>query len=625
MNLSQSIGSKTLFKDINLSIKDQDRSGLIGINGVGKSSFLNTLVGDLAFDAGEIKKAKDYTISYLKQRPSLDPDQTVLQVVYQGDNKVMNTVRQYEEALAKLNQDPLKESYQKDFEQAEAAMNREDAWNANSKAKSILTKLGIEDMDETIGNLSGGQEKRVALAQVLIQESDLLILDEPTNHLDYQMIDWLSKYLSNYPGAILLVTHDRYFLDEVANAIIELEDQTLYTYPGNYQAYVQQKAEREALEASQAHKNKQLYKKELAWMREGVQARGTKQQARINRFEELKEGVKGQSEEESLELNLDSVRIGKKVLEFDQASYQIGGQKILDDFDLIIQNADRIGVTGANGAGKSTFLNLLTQRLDLDSGSLDQGETVRIAYYTQQNEGLDDSKRVIDYMRETAEEVYLADQSKVSVAQLLERFMFPRSKQATYISSLSGGEKRRLYLIQLLMQRPNVLVLDEPTNDLDIKTLTILEDYIDNFVGAVITVSHDRYFLDKVADKLLVFKGQGEIETYYGSMTSYLDRQKQAQKDQAKDTDKSKKSKDKPQTSSLSKEKTRLNYHEQKEWDKIEDEISALEDQLEAIEEEMLEQASDYGKLNELNDQKENLEQELDEKLERWEYLSQYV
>ena len=327
MNLSQSIGSKTLFKDINLSIKDQDRYGLIGINGVGKSSFLNTLVGDLAFDAGEIKKAKDYTISYLKQRPSLDPDQTVLQVVYQGDNKVMNTVRQYEEALAKLNQDPIQKSYQKNFEQAEAAMNREDAWNANAKAKSILTKLGIEDMDETIGNLSGGQEKRVALAQVLIQESDLLILDEPTNHLDYQMIDWLSKYLSNYPGAILLVTHDRYFLDEVANAIIELEDQTLYTYPGNYQVYVQQKAEREALEASQAHKNKQLYKKELAWMREGVQARGTKQQARINRFEELKEDVKGQSEEESLELNLDSVRIGKKVLEFDQASYQIGGKK----------------------------------------------------------------------------------------------------------------------------------------------------------------------------------------------------------------------------------------------------------------------------------------------------------
>ena len=625
MNLSQSIGSKTLFKDINLSIKDQDRYGLIGINGVGKSSFLNTLVGDLAFDAGEIKKAKDYTISYLKQRPSLDPDQTVLQVVYRGDNKVMNTVRQYEEALAKLNQDPMKASYQRDFEQAEAAMNREDAWNANTKAKSILTKLGIEDMDKTIGNLSGGQEKRVALAQVLIQESDLLILDEPTNHLDYQMIDWLSKYLSNYPGAILLVTHDRYFLDEVANSIIELEDQTLYSYPGNYQAYVQQKAEREALEASQAHKNKQLYKKELAWMREGVQARGTKQQARINRFEDLKEDLKGQSEEERLELNLDSVRIGKKVLEFDQASYQIGGQKILDDFDLIIQNADRIGVTGANGAGKSTFLNLLTQRLDLDSGSLDQGETVRIAYYTQQNEGLDDSKRVIDYMRETAEEVYLADHSKVSVAQLLERFMFSRSMQASYISSLSGGEKRRLYLIQLLMQRPNVLVLDEPTNDLDIKTLTILEDYIDNFVGAVITVSHDRYFLDKVADKLLVFKGQGEIETYYGSMTSYLDRQKQAQKDQAKDTDKSKKSKDQSQTSSQSKEKTKLNYHEQKEWDKIEDEISALEDQLEAIEEEMLEQASDYGKLNELNNQKENLEQELDEKLERWEYLSQYV
>lgn len=626
INLSQSIGTKQLFKQINFSIKNQERFGLIGVNGVGKTTFLDTLVGELAPDDGEIKKAKDYSISYLKQHNQLDQEQSVLETVFAGDNPIMNTVREYERVLTNLNEDPMNVSYQQAFEKIEQRMTTEDAWNASTRAKIILNKLGITELNKDINELSGGQQKRVALAQVLIQESDLLILDEPTNHLDYDMIDWLSNYLTSYSGAILFVTHDRYFLDEVANKIIELAHQTLYEYEGNYQAYVKQKAEREELDENQAHKNKQLYKKELAWMREGVRARGTKQQARKNRFEELKDKVNKSTSSQSIDMNLDSTRLGKKVIEIEDASFTMENKPILNDFQLIVQKNDRIGITGENGSGKSTFLNLITQRLTLDSGSIELGETVKIAYYTQQNEGLDESKRVIDYLREIAEEVRLADGATVSVAQLLEQFMFERPKQGSYISSLSGGEKRRLYLIQLLMQRPNVLILDEPTNDLDIQTLTVLENYIEDFAGAVITVSHDRYFLDKISDKLLIFKGQAVIEEYYGSITDYLELSKEKQSNDRKTLSNTTViEQNSPKQNTKSNEKTRLTYNEKKEWETIEDDIMHLEEKLETIQEDMLHCGSDYGKLNELNDQKETVETQLEEKLERWEYLSQYV
>lgn len=624
INLSQSIGTKQLFKNVDFSIKDQERFGLIGVNGVGKTTFLDTLVGEMAADEGDIRKANDYTISYLKQANDLNQDRTVLETVYDGENPIMNTVRKYEEVLTLLNKDPMNDKYQRAYERVEQEMTTRDAWNANTRAKTILTQLGINELDKKVGELSGGQQKRVALAQVLIQESDLLILDEPTNHLDYEMIDWLSKYLTAYTGAILFVTHDRYFLDAVATKIIELANQTIYEYNGNYQSYVKQKAEREEVEQQQAHKNKQLYKKELAWMREGVRARGTKQQARKNRFEELKNQVKQTTSNDSIDLNLDSTRLGKKVIEIEDASYANSGHQILKNFSLIVQKQDRIGITGENGSGKTTFLNLITERLPLDSGTIDIGETVRIAYYTQQNEGLEENRRVIDYLREIAEEVRLADGTTVSVAQLLEQFMFERPKQGSYISSLSGGEKRRLYLVQLLMQRPNVLILDEPTNDLDIQTLTVLEDYIDTFNGTVITVSHDRYFLNKTVDKLLIFKGNAEIEEYFGLITDYLDDQKTM--DRKKTEVKSPVSKESEKSiSDKPKQKTRLTYHEKKEWETIEDKIMTLEEQLETVEEEMLTCGSDYGKLNELNDKKEELQTKLDEKLERWEYLSEFV
>lgn len=622
-NLTHSYGIKQLFNQIEFSIMENQKIGLIGVNGTGKTSFLNILSGELKPDNGVISKPGDYRIGYLKQKQTLDLDKKILDTIFDGNTPLMNCVREYESILQKLSEDPLNEKLQAQFTKAEQQMNVEDAWNASSSAKAILTKLGIEDIGQKVGSLSGGQQKRVALAQVLIQEPDLLILDEPTNHLDFEMIKWLEIFLSNYKGALLLVTHDRYFLDHVVNQIVELTNGTLEAYTGNYQEYVKQKAEREEKEAQAAHKNKQLYKQELAWMRAGVKARGTKQQARINRFEDLKESVHQSSSENTVNMQLSGSRLGKKVLELEEASFKRNDQVILDQFNLIIQKSDRIGITGENGSGKTTFLNVLADRLPLDSGILNVGETVKIAYYTQTNEELDLDKRVINYLREIAEEVKLADGTQMSVAQLLEQFLFNRNMHGSRIASLSGGEKRRLYLLKLLMEQPNVLILDEPTNDLDIQTLTVLEEYISQFSGAVIAVSHDRYFLDKIADKLLLFKGKGQIDEYYGKMTRYLEEQEEQRKQTSlnKKTDKSKS----PKKQKEIKEKTKLTYMEEKEWATIEEEIFELESELESIKEEMITAGSDYTAISELNQRQAEVEETLEEKMERWEYLSEYV
>ncbi|OZS36606.1 multidrug ABC transporter ATP-binding protein [Enterococcus faecium] len=618
-DLKKTYGEKDLFDQISFLVHEKDRIGLIGTNGTGKTSLLNIIAG---IDSGDgdrqtVFYPTDYRIGYLSQAAEFSDELTVLQAVFQGNSPLIQTVRAYEEALIELGENREDPDVQKRYAKAEEQMNKEDAWTTDTNAKIILQKLGISELDKKISTLSGGQKKRVSLAQVLIDEPDLLLLDEPTNHLDYEAIEWLENYLKQYRGALLMVTHDRYFLDRVANRIFELSFGKLYEYKGNYEAYVLEKAERDRVEVEQEEKRKRLYKQELAWMRAGVQARGTKQQARINRFEDLKENLYQVNQEDDLELNLATQRLGKKVLEIKDGSYRINDQTLLEHLDLLIQSRERLGVTGKNGAGKSTLLNILAGRIPLDSGTMSIGETVHLAYYTQENEEMAPDKRMIAYLQEAAEEAKTADGSQIGVAELLERFLFPRFMHGTLIGKLSGGEKRRLFLLKLLIQQPNVLLLDEPTNDLDIATLTILEDYFRSFPGAVITVSHDRYFLDKVADKLLVFQGNGKQELYYGNMSSYLLKQKETQQP-------AEKAKPKIQSKEPA-EKKKLSYMEQKEWETIEDEIAELEEKISLLQEEMNHQGDNFTRLQELQNDVSETEAQLEEKMARWEYLSEWV
>ncbi|MGM0217190.1 ABC-F family ATP-binding cassette domain-containing protein [Enterococcus sp. AZ126] len=618
--LTKTYGEKTLFDNISFHIHDKDRIGLIGTNGTGKTSLLNILAGK---DSGDgdvtaIQQPNDYQIGYLSQDQEFDPELTVVEAVFQGETPIIQAVKNYELALLALAEDGLSEVAQKQYAKAEERMNKEDAWTADTDAKIILQKLGIETLHKKIGELSGGQKKRVSLAQVLIESPDLLLLDEPTNHLDYEAISWLESFLNGYRGAILMVTHDRYFLDRVTNRIFELSFGKLYEYKGNYEAYIIAKAERERVGVEQEEKRKQLYKQELEWMRAGVKARGTKQQARQDRFHDLKENLHQVNQKGQLEIDVATQRLGKKVLEIKDGNYQIEHKTILKDFDLLIQAKDRIGITGKNGAGKSTLLNILAGRLDLESGIYSIGETVNLAYYTQQNEAMDQNQRMISYLQEAAEQVKRTDGTSIGVAELLERFLFPRFMHGTVIGKLSGGEKRRLYLLKLLIGQPNVLLLDEPTNDLDIDTLTILEDYIQTFKGAVIAVSHDRYFLDKTMDKLLVFQGAGQITTYFGSMSEYLAVNKVQSKKVIKAEITSLKEIEK-------KEKTKLTYMEQKEWETIETDIAQLEEQTAQLSEEMNHQVDDFTKLQELQTELLTIEQKLEEKMERWEYLSEFA
>lgn len=618
-DLKKTYGEKDLFDQISFLIHEKDRIGLIGTNGTGKTSLLNIIAG---IDSGDgdrqtVFYPTDYRIGYLSQAAEFSDELTVLQAVFQGNSPLIQTVRAYEEALIELGENGEDPNVQKRYAKVEEQMNKEDAWTTDTNAKIILQKLGISELDKKINTLSGGQKKRVSLAQVLIDEPDLLLLDEPTNHLDYQAIEWLENYLKQYRGALLMVTHDRYFLDRVANRIFELSFGKLYEYKGNYEAYVLEKAERDRVEVEQEEKRKRLYKQELAWMRAGVQARGTKQQARINRFEDLKENLYQVNQEDDLELNLATQRLGKKVLEIKDGSYRINDQTLLEHLDLLIQSRERLGITGKNGAGKSTLLNILAGRIPLGSGTISIGETVRLAYYTQENEEMAPDKRMIAYLQEAAEEAKTADGSQIGVAELLERFLFPRFMHGTLIGKLSGGEKRRLFLLKLLIQQPNVLLLDEPTNDLDIATLTILEDYFRSFPGAVITVSHDRYFLDKVADKLLVFQGSGKQELYYGNMSSYLLKQKELQQPAEKV---------KPKTQSKEPAgKKKLSYMEQKEWETIEEDIAELEEKISLLQEEMNHQGDDFTRLQELQNDVSETEAQLEEKMARWEYLSEWA
>ncbi|HCM90129.1 MULTISPECIES: ABC-F family ATP-binding cassette domain-containing protein [Vagococcus] len=617
-NLKKSYGIKDLLTDVSFLIREGDRIGLIGINGTGKSTLMNILAGLDKAEVGGLDYPHDYQIGYLSQQINFDENLTVLDTVFEGNSPIIKAVKGYELALSQLANDGENPVFQKKYQQAEELMNREDAWLADTNAKTILSKLGILFLEKKVSELSGGQKKRLGLAQVLIQAPDLLLLDEPTNHLDYQSISWLENYLKDYKGSLVITTHDRYFLDRVTNRIMELSKGVLHEYEGNYESYLTLRAEREEVEGKQSHKNKQLFKQELAWMRAGVKARGTKQQARINRFGELKEAVSGSDNKENLDISVGTKRLGKKVLEINHAYFSIEEKQLINDFSLLIQSRERLGITGENGAGKSTLLNLIAGKLNLDSGTIDLGETVKIGYYTQENEGLDESKRMIQYLQEQAELVEQKDGSTISTTEMLERFLFPRNMHGTVISRLSGGEKRRLYLLNILIQQPNVLLLDEPTNDLDIETLTILEDYLNNFAGAVITVSHDRYFLDKTMEKLLVFQGNSVIEPFFGSMSEYLSTEKNevltvSQTSTVKET--------KQDTT----EKHKLTYMEQKEWETIEDDIETLETTIESLQSDMLNHSSDAVKLQMMQKEVAENEEKLETKMARWEYLSQYI
>lgn len=622
--LTSTYGEKTLFKDISFLIKEHDRIGLIGVNGSGKTSLLNVIAGVNSAEAGSFDKPKDYTMGYLLQQPKLDPKKDILDAVLAGNQPLFRLIRQYERALQAVSHHPEDQSALGKLNDLQLKMDQQNAWEVQSRVETVLTQLKITDMNQQIGQMSGGQQKRIGLAQVLIQQPDLLLLDEPTNHLDFDSIIWLQDYLAKYRGAVLVVTHDRYFLDEVTNHIWELSFGKLYQYDGNYQEYVRQKAEREEKEANAEHKRQQLYKKELAWMRTGAKARSTKQKGRINRFHELSQQVGNLKTEGNVDIGLGSQRLGKDVLTMKHVNLKLGNHQLLKDFNWLVKPGDRIGITGENGAGKSSLLNVIAGKVPVDSGVVKLGETVKLGYYTQQTEPIDEDMRMINYLSQVADSVTDANGQRVSVTQLLERFLFPRFMHGTLIRKLSGGEKRRLYLLKILMQQPNVLLLDEPTNDLDISTLTVLEDYIDNFNGTVITVSHDRYFLDKVATDLLIFDGNAKIERYTGLFTDYLSQHLSSKKSSPSKTVNKAKEKSKPKKDATT-EKTKLTYKEKLEWKDLEPALDKLDQQIKDVQQQMAANGSNYDKLAELQKQLDQLNNENEKKMQRWEYLSQYV
>ncbi|HEM4818308.1 TPA: ABC-F family ATP-binding cassette domain-containing protein [Streptococcus suis] len=612
-HLTKSVGDKTVFADLSFIIHQGDRIGIIGVNGTGKTTLLDVLSGRIGFDGdvSPFRTKNAYKIAYLTQEPDFDDSKTVLDTVLSSDLRETQLIREYELLLSHYD-----EASQARLEKVMAEMDSLNAWEIESQVKTVLSKLGLTDLNKTVAELSGGLRRRVQLAQVLLGNADLLLLDEPTNHLDIDTIEWLTTFLKNTKKSVLFITHDRYFLDNVATRIFELDRASLTEYQGNYQDYVRLKAEQDERDAALRHKKEQLYKQELAWMRRQPQARATKQQARINRFHDLKGDLANKIDDSELEINFETSRIGKKVINFENVSFSYPDKPILADFNLLIQNKDRIGIVGDNGKGKSTLLNLIAGDLQADSGKVDIGETIRIGYFSQTIKGLDESKRVINFLQEVAEEAQTTS-GMVSIAELLEQFLFPRNTHGTLIEKLSGGEKKRLYLLKILLQRPNVLLLDEPTNDLDIATLTVLEHFLQGFTGPVITVSHDRYFLDKVANKILAFEDSG-IETFFGNYTDYLDEKAFLASSSAISLEKPKE-----KTEKVKENKKRMSYFEKQEWATIEEDIAGLEERIAEIEAEMLTCGSDFTKLSDLQKELDEKNDLLLEKYERYEYLSE--
>lgn len=620
--ISKSYSEKVLINEISLGINEGEKIGLIGVNGTGKTTLLRVLAGNEAYDTGSIIYSNGIKIEYLPQNPDFIDGTTILEQTFKGNSPVMKLIREYEGALEVVRENPYDEQCAKRLIGLSQRMDSLNAWSIESEAKSILTKLGINDFKANVGNLSGGQRKRIAIAGALINPADLLILDEPTNHIDNNAVDWLENYLNKRKGALLMVTHDRYLLDRVVNRMIELDGGKLYSYQANYSKYLEMKAEREELAEASERKRQSLIRRELEWIRRGAQARTTKQKARIERFERLTE-QQGLSDNTEIEMKVSFSRLGKKIIEIENVSKSYSCGEVIKNFSYNLLRDDRIGIIGSNGAGKSTLLKIMSGRLMPDEGKVSVGETVKIGYFSQENDHMENSNlRVIEYIREQAETITTTE-GTLSASQMLERFLFPQSVQWTPVSKLSGGEKRRLHLLSILIKVPNVLMLDEPTNDLDIQTLTVLEEYLDEFPGAVIVVSHDRYFLDKVAEKIFSFEGNGSIKRYTGNYSENIQliQEKQANlKDISpnhtnnKADEKPVKRKDKP---------LKFTYNEQREFEQIDDLIAKLEGDIQRVEEEMVNASSDFILLQKLISEKEQLDKKLEQAISRWAYLNE--
>jgi len=621
-NLHKTYGTKTLLAGIDFMIRTGDRVGLIGPNGTGKSSLLKVIAGLDNYDDGLMKHPNQYSIAYLDQNPEFNEAKSILETVYDSNAPQIQLVLNYENRRIELEADPMNERLQSNFTRITDEMNAKEGWDVEVRARTILSQLGLNDLSRSIASCSGGERKRIGIAQVLIAEPDLLILDEPTNHLDVQSIQWLEKYLSTYKGALLLVTHDRYFLERVVNKIIELKHGHLTAYEGNYETYLEKKADLEAQTARHQEKQDSLFKSELAWMRKGAKARTTKQQARIERFNDLKQNIqKRDIDADGFQFEFEQQRIGSRIMELEEVSVKIADINVIDNFTKSFVKGERIGIIGENGVGKSTLMNTLAGLHPIASGSYEIGQTVRLAYYRQLDQDLPGETRVLSYLTKIADDFPMPDGTKANASQLLEQFNFPRVTHGQEIKHLSGGERRRLYLLSLLVQQPNVLILDEPTNDLDIDTLTVLEDYVDRFEGVVLIVSHDRYFLDKTVDQLLELTGNGQFELSWGNYSDYLAKQEQLAVQQKIAV--VEKPVGKIVQVEITEKAKRMTYQEKKEWATILDDIEKAEHRIEEIQNEMNSITSDAVRLIELQEEIDSLDEALLNYYERYEYLSE--
>ncbi len=625
-NVSKDFGFKPLFQNVTIGLEEHDKIGIIGANGSGKTTLLRVIAGAEATDTGRVTRAGGKTLAFLSQNPQFDENKNVLETIFASSGGVMKLLRDYETACHDLAvQDETDQKLLDRISELQHELEISGGWEIETNARTILTKLDILDTTAKMSELSGGQRKRVALAHELIVKPDILILDEPTNHLDADTIEWLEDYLRRYTGVLLLVTHDRYFLDRVTNRIFEIDRGAVQVFSGNYAYYLEKKEEQDTLRVVEGHKREQLIKKELAWLRRGAKARTRKSKSRINAAHELMAQPKERAKAE-IDIAIGSQRLGSKIVELENVSKSFGEQKLIDDFSYILKRDDRIGIIGANGAGKTTLLEIITGRLAPDAGNIDVGQTVVIGYYDQESRALNDEQRVIDYVREMAEYVTTADGKQITASQMLDKFLFPPAVQYALIANLSGGERRRLYLLKILMSAPNVLLLDEPTNDLDIPTLMALEEYLDEFPGALIVVSHDRYFLDRTIEHVFKFTGRGKLREYAGDYTTYLEtlNREETESASAKQTGKAAENFVKETVKETgSKVPQKLSFKEKRELETLETEIAEAEKRQIEIEKQLISSASNFTLVQELFDEQQKLGDTLNNDVERWAELSE--